>query len=82
MDIVRLQLAFGVSYRAMVKRLDELGKIEPAQTGYLYDYRTETRENLHHLFRRAQASSDSLLEPWGRVWVPTRYLRCLEANYE
>ena len=82
MDVVRLQLEFGVSYRAMVRRLVELGYVDPAQAKYLFEYRTETGENLHRLFRRAQAPSETLLEPWGQVWVPTRYLRCLEANYE
>ncbi len=81
-DVVRLQLLFGVSYRAMVKRLSDLGRIDREQANYLYKYWEETGENLHYLFRRAQAPSTALLEPWNQVWVPTRYLRCLEANYE
>lgn len=81
-DVVRLQLLFGVSYRAMVRRLADLDRIDQKQVNYLYKYWEETRENLQRLFRRAQAPSTALLEPWNQVWVPTRYLRCLEANYE
>lgn len=81
-DVVRLQLLFGVSYRAMVRRLVDLNQIDLKQADYLYKYWEETGENLQRLFRRAQAPSTALLEPWEQVWVPTRYLRCLEANYE
>ncbi|ABI69298.1 ImmA/IrrE family metallo-endopeptidase [Syntrophomonas wolfei] len=81
-DVVRLQLLFGVSYRAMVRRLADLDRIDREQVNYLYKYWAETGENLQRLFRRAQAPSTALLEPWEQVWVPTRYLRCLEANYE
>lgn len=81
-DIVRMQLAFGVSYRAMVRRLSDMGRIAHDEADYLYNYFEETGEGLKRLFRRAQAPSTNLLDKWNQVWVPTRYLRCLEANYE
>ncbi|MEN6327578.1 MAG: hypothetical protein ABFD18_15410 [Syntrophomonas sp.] len=80
-DVVRLQIEFGVSYRAMVRRLSDLGKLGPHEDDHLYKYFEETGEGLKPLFRRAQAPSYNMLEAWERVWVPNRYLRCLEANY-
>jgi Zn-dependent peptidase ImmA (M78 family) len=81
-DVVRLQLEFGVSYRAMVRRLNDLGRIDDQQKAYLYNYYGKSKEALNKLFRRANAPSTALLEPYNKVWVPTRYLRCMEANYE
>jgi Zn-dependent peptidase ImmA (M78 family) len=81
-DIVRLQVEFGVSYRAMVRRLTELGWINKDKAQYFYHYFENTGYNLQGLFRRVHGGSLTLLVPSNQIWVPSRYFRCLEQNYE
>lgn len=81
-DIIRLQIEFGVSYRAMVRRLSDLGLISNEYREYLYNCYAETGKGLRKLFYRVNAPSTALLDSANTAWVPSRYLRCLEMNYE
>ncbi|MDD2586355.1 MAG: ImmA/IrrE family metallo-endopeptidase [Syntrophomonadaceae bacterium] len=80
-DIIRLQVEFGVSYRAMVRRLKDLGIITYNQAQTLRDYFGETGHGLESLFKRVNASKE-LLHPSETVWIPTKYMNYLIFNYE
>lgn len=81
LDIIRLQVEFGVSYRAMVRRLKDLGIITFNQAQKLRDYFGETGYGLETLFKRVNASTE-LLYASGTVWIPTKYMNYLILNYE
>lgn len=81
-EVIRLQIEFGVSYRAMARRLNDLGIISEETLKILLNYYDETGEGLRKLFHRVNAPSTNLLDPTATIWIPSRYLRCLEANYE
>ena len=80
-DIIRLQVEFGVSYRAMVRRLKDLSIITYNQTQTLRDYFGETGFSLEALFKRVNASNE-LLHPAETVWIPTKFINYLVSNYE
>ncbi|MED4884933.1 ImmA/IrrE family metallo-endopeptidase [Bacillus smithii] len=80
-DVIQLQIEFGVSYNAMVKRLFLLGFIDKAKSDELYGYYPNLGLSLTGLFNRINADT-KLIDRSNVVQVPVKYFKYLQSNYE
>lgn len=80
-DVIQLQIEFGVSYAAMLRRLCDLEVIDEGQRARLQNYYGHLGMSLTGLFRRVNADTD-LIERSKSIHIPAKYFKFLESNYE
>ena len=80
-DVIKLQIEFGVSYNAMVKRLSLLGFIEDKKAKELYGYFENVGMGLKGLFNRMNADT-KLIDRSNVIQIPVKYFHYLQENYE
>lgn len=80
-DVIKLQIEFGVSYNAMVKRLNTLGFINSTKARELYAYYENSGMGLNGLFNRMNVET-KLIERSYVTQIPIKYFNYLQENYE
>jgi Zn-dependent peptidase ImmA (M78 family) len=80
-DVIKLQIEFGVSYKAMVRRLKDIGAITHEKAQELFQYYPNVGMRLQNLFKHIGADT-SLLTSQEVVQIPMKYLKYLQSNFE
>ncbi|MED1711766.1 ImmA/IrrE family metallo-endopeptidase [Bacillus thuringiensis] len=80
-DVIKLQIEFGVSYNAMVKRLSLLNYIDNSKAKELYGYYENVGMGLKGLFNRVNAET-KLIDRSQVIQIPVKYFNYLQENYE
>jgi len=77
-NIVQMQLEFGVSYSAILERLHSIGIITQTKKNYLYKERDNYTSKT--LFRML-GEDETLLNPANKLVVPPKYIDYVISNY-
>lgn len=80
-DIIQLQIEFGVSNRALIRRISDLNFINQEKSDYLNNYYKNLGISLTGLFQRANAKPD-LLNREEVTQMPSRFYNYLQKNYD